>query len=129
MSEDLQAEVDAVVADLEDRRILYPIPQELAPAASLVRLPGGMIGEVILWFDRNPDGTHWFSGSRVVLVELVDSVLDNPSSSSLEHRRAFTEEDITVLRSEPSEAAMQRWLVRWKRLRPDSVMEEPQVAC
>jgi hypothetical protein len=127
MSEDLQAEVDAVMADLEDRRILYPIPQDLAPAASLVRLPSGMIGEVVLWFDRNPDGLHSFSGLRVVLVELVDSVLDNASSSSLEHRRAFTEEDITVLRSEPNEAAMQRWLVRWKRLRPDSLMEKPQV--
>jgi hypothetical protein len=127
MSQDLQAEVDAVMADLEERRVLYPIPEDLAPAAALVRLPGGMCGEVVLCLDRNPDGVHSFSGLRVVLVELVDSVLDNISSSSLEYRRAVSEKDVTVLRSEPSDAAIERWLERWKRLRPDSLMEEPQV--
>jgi hypothetical protein len=80
-----------------------------------------MVGEVVLWFDRNPQGTLWFSGLRVVLVELVDSVLDNASNSSLEHPRALTEGDITVLRSQPSEAVLQRWLVRWKT-RPDSIV-------
>jgi hypothetical protein len=97
----LEQQVDEIFADLDARNILYPEPQDLPPAAALARLPGGMIGEVVLWFDRNPQGTFWFSGSRVVLVELVDSVLDNANSSSLEHRRAFTEEDITVLRSHP----------------------------
>jgi predicted nucleotidyltransferase len=127
MSHDLQAEVDAVMADLEERRILYPIPEDLAPAAALVRLPGGMVAEVILWLDRNPDGVQRFSDLRVVLVELVDSVLDNISSSSLEHRRAFTEDDITVLRAQPSDAAIERWLVRWMRIKPDSVVEKAQV--
>jgi hypothetical protein len=122
----LEQQVDEIFADLDARNILYREPADLPPAAALVRLPGGMIGEVVLWLDRNPQGTLWFSGSRVVLVELVDSVLDNASSTSLEHRRAFTEEGITVLRAIPTEAAKQRWLVRWKRLRPDSVVE-PQI--
>jgi hypothetical protein len=108
MSEGLQPEVDGVMDDLDARQILYPVPEELPPAAVLVRLLGGMIGEVVLWFDRNPQGTLWFSGLRVVLVELVDSVLDSASTSTLQHRRAFTEEDVTVLRSQPSEAALQR---------------------
>jgi hypothetical protein len=61
MSEDLQAEVNAVMDDLDARQVLYPVPEELPPDAALVRLPGGMIGEVVLWFDRNPNGVHWFS--------------------------------------------------------------------
>ena len=122
----LEQQVDEIFADLDARNILYPEPVDLPPAAALVRLPGGMIGEVVLWFDRNPQGTLWFSGQRVVLVELVDSVLDRASTSSVEHRRAFTEEAITVLRAVPTEAARQRWLARWKLLRPDSFAQKLQ---
>jgi hypothetical protein len=119
MTHQLQQEANAVMADLEARNVLYPVPPDLPPAAALVRLPGGMVGEVVLWLDRNPEGTQWFSNLRVVLVELIDSVIDQTTSNSLDHRRAFTEDDITVLRSQPTEAAMQRWLKRWHGLRPE----------
>jgi hypothetical protein len=119
VGKELQQEIASVMADLEARNILYPVPQDLPPAAALVRLPGGMVGEVVLWLDRNPEGAEWFSNLRVVLVELVDSVIDQSINNTLDHRRAFTEDDITALRSQPTEAAMDRWLKRWYRLRPE----------
>ena len=99
-------------ADLEARRVLSPVPEDLPGKGALVRMPDGSLGEVIGWLDRNPHGKEDYSSLRIALVELTDCATSDMSDDELANQRIVPENKLAVLCSEPSDEFIKRWLAK-----------------
>jgi hypothetical protein len=99
-------------ADLGQRQILSSIPEDLPGKGALVRMPDGSLGEVLTWLDRNPYGKEGYSSLRVALIELTDCATPDMSDNELANQRIVPENMVTLVRAEPSDAFIKRWLAK-----------------
>ena len=99
-------------ADLEGRPVLSPVPEDLPGKGALVRMPDGSLGEVISWLDRNPHGKEEYSSLRIALIELTDCATPDMSDNEVANQRIVPENMLTLIRSEPSDAFIKRWLAK-----------------
>ncbi len=112
MSELTQEQRDCLAwvrAEIDAREVLRPTPDDLPGRGALVRLPDGVLGEVLSWLDRNPNGDYEVSNLRIALVELTEQATDM-SESELANQRIVPEDRMTLVRAEPSEEWLKRQL-------------------
>ena len=84
--------------------ILYPVPEDLAPAGSIVRLAKGQDAKVLYWLDADPQENTGVAHKRLAYVQQVGGVIPEGMQEALDNALPIVglveEDEVSLLRRE-----------------------------
>ena len=88
---------------LRRRRMLVPIPSDLAPFGALVKLDSGRLAEIIGWLDVDPEDSDIAADQRVAFVSVVEGIIPGQVDAPLKPTPFLAlvpEDEVTLIREQ-----------------------------